>query len=109
MTTTTESSARPCGGVAGRWTARYEDLRRQVLEEPTGGGWGRSLFVRRGLLAWMEAWPPDSGSDESGTPGMPAVTAGPTTTETPPLSSGLYQEMTRVLVEMILGGKEVGT
>jgi hypothetical protein len=47
---------------------RYEDLRRQSLEEdPMGGGWGLTLFLRRGLVAWMHAWPPGSprGSDRS--------------------------------------------
>jgi hypothetical protein len=101
--TTTESSAQPHGGAAGKWTTRYEDLRRQVLEEPAGGGWGRSLFVRRGLLDWMEAWPPENDySPSTSTP--TAQVAG----ETPSLPSTLYREMTRVLVNMILdSSKEV--
>jgi hypothetical protein len=101
MKTTTNLSAQPHAGVAGKWTTRYEDLRRQVLEEPAGSGWGRSLFMRRGLLAWMEAWPPDN---DSGAP--PVTPAAPTAVEMPALSSGLYQEMTRILVDMILHSKE---
>ncbi len=69
--TTTESAAWPHRGGAGKWTARYEDLRRQVLEEPAGSGWGRSLFVTRGLLGWMEAWPPDN--DHGPPAGVPAA------------------------------------
>jgi len=43
---------------AGQWTARYEQLREQALEQGCGGrGWGLALFVRRGLVAWMRAWP----------------------------------------------------
>jgi len=41
------------------WTTRYEDLRRRAHEE--GGGtdvaWGLALFLRQGLVAWMQAWP----------------------------------------------------
>jgi len=42
------------------WTARYEDLRQQVLEQhrSVGGGWGLAGFIHRGLVAWMRAWPP---------------------------------------------------
>jgi hypothetical protein len=100
----TEPSAQPHGSETGRWTTRYEDLRRQVLEDPAGSGWGRSLFVRRGLLNWMEAWPPDN--DRGPSTGVPAAQA---EADTPSLSSGLYREMTRVFVNMILGTKEVKT
>jgi hypothetical protein len=96
--TTTESSAQLYDGRAGKWTTRYEDLRRQVLEEPVGSGWGRSLFVRRGLLGWMEAWPPEN--DYGPSTSMPTVQI---VGEMPSLPSGLYREMTRVLVNMMLG------
>jgi hypothetical protein len=41
------------------WAARYEDLRRQIVNErrPVSAGWGLALFVRRGAVAWMEGWP----------------------------------------------------
>lgn len=41
-----------------QWRARYEQLRQQALEQGCGGqGWGLALFLRRGLVAWMRAWP----------------------------------------------------
>jgi hypothetical protein len=102
--TTTESAARPKTGGTGKWATRYEDLRRQVLEEPAGSGWGRCLFVTRGLLGWMEAWPPDN--DHGPSAGVPAAQ---TAVERPSPPSGLHREMTRVLVNMILNTKEIQT
>ena len=44
---------------AVQWAARYEQLRQQALQQGCGGrGWGLTLFLRRGLVAWMRAWPP---------------------------------------------------
>ena len=42
-----------------RWTCRYEDLRRGVVEEfaLVRSKWGLTLFLRQGLVAWMRAWP----------------------------------------------------
>ena len=100
----TEPSAQPHSGETARWTTRYEDLRRQVLEDPAGSGWGRSLFVRRGLLNWMEAWPLDNDRGPS-----TSVSAAQAEADTPSLSSGLYREMTRIFVDMILGTKELKT
>jgi hypothetical protein len=78
------------------WTARYEELRRQVLVEPEGGGWGRALLLRRGLVAWMEAWPSNEGaSQEASKSSQPSV-------EAMTLPVGLCGEITRVLVNMIL-------
>lgn len=43
---------------AQQWRARYEHLRQQALEQGCGGrGWGLAVFLRRGLVAWMRAWP----------------------------------------------------
>jgi len=38
------------------WAARYEQLRQQAIAG-SSGGWGLALFCRRGLVAWMRAWP----------------------------------------------------
>lgn len=37
---------------------RYEDLRRQVLDEQARGrgGLGYALFLRKGMAVWMDAW-----------------------------------------------------
>jgi hypothetical protein len=54
--------AAPADDSEEPWVARYEDLRRQVLEEespPTRRGWGRALVICQGLAAWMKAWPPE--------------------------------------------------
>lgn len=90
--------------VSEKWTTRYEDLRRQILAEPEGGGWGRALLLRRGLVAWMQAWPSDEGiGQEATTPAEPSAAA---TT----LPAGLCGEITRVLVNMILAqGKELAS
>jgi hypothetical protein len=101
---TTESPVQPYGGRAGKWTTRYEHLRRQVLEEPTGRSWSRSLLVVQGVLGWIEAWPPDHDCEPSIDTPVPQSAA-----ETPPLPSGLYQKMTRVFVDIIFASKEVGT
>ena len=69
-----------------------------------GGGWGRALLLRRGLVAWMQAWPSDeSTGQEATTPAEPSAAA---TT----LPAGLCGEITRVLVNMILDqGKELAS
>lgn len=36
--------------------ARYEELRRQVLERCGAQAQGLALFMRRGMRAWMLAW-----------------------------------------------------
>jgi hypothetical protein len=41
-----------------QWKARYEQLRQQALEQRCGGrAWGLTLFLQRGLVAWMRACP----------------------------------------------------
>jgi hypothetical protein len=82
--------------VPEKWTTRYEELRRQILAEPEGGGWGRALLLRRGLVAWMQAWPSDGEIGPEAT--KPAESSAPAT----PLPAGLCAEITRVLVNMIL-------
>ena len=102
--TAPEFPVQPYGSRAGKWTTRYEDLRRQVLEEPTGRSWSRSLFVVQGLLGWIEAWPPDHDCEPSIDPPAQQTAAEPS-----PLPSGIYQEMTRVLVDIIFASKEART
>jgi hypothetical protein len=85
-----------------KWATRYEELRRQILEEPEGGGWGRGLLQRRGLVAWMRAWPIDESAEkEVAKPSeQPAAATA--------LPAGLSGEITQVLVNMILDqGKEL--
>ena len=42
--------------VAGEdWVARYDHLRRDVLSQATGGGFGLIILLRQGMIAWMQA------------------------------------------------------
>jgi hypothetical protein len=44
---------------ADQWAQRYEQVRALALAGSHGGGWGLALLCRRGLVAWMRAWPDD--------------------------------------------------
>lgn len=82
------------------WTGRYEDLRRQVQEEgsaPRSGGWGRALVIRRGLAAWMHAWP----RHLTATLREPRAPAPPPLQE-PHIPAVLRPQVTHILVNMIL-------
>ena len=37
------------------WVAGYEQLRKDVLSQSTGGGFGLIVFLRQGMTAWMRA------------------------------------------------------
>ena len=87
---------------AVQWTARYEQLRGQALEQGCGGrGWGLTLFLRRGLVAWMRAWPPTS---------SPNPARERATREEPEqrmrLSTELRDEVVSVWVDMVLHKQE---
>lgn len=42
--------------VAGEdWVARYEQLRKDVLSQANGGGFGLILLLRQGMIAWIRA------------------------------------------------------
>ena len=90
-------------GICEEWTTRYEDLRREALDGWASGGgrWGYALFVRQGLVAWMRAWPRRSvpeRPDEHQTQ--------PAGSDRPSLPSNLCQQITTVLVNMILGSRQ---
>ena len=77
---------------------RYEELRRQAL---AGNGarsnLGLALFLRRGLVAWMQAWADCAPTRD------PSV-AGPSRGE-PDLSADARGEMIRVWVDMALSAR----
>ncbi len=74
--------------------AEYEQLRQQALEGDARGE-GLALLTCRGAVAWMKAW-------VQWTPHAPRVPR-PNPSPTMTASSGLREEMTRVLVAMALG------
>ncbi len=79
------------------WTTRYEEMRRQVVATSCASDYtyGYALLVRRGLIAWMKAWPrpaPESSRDSS---------SGRTVDDVTP-SSHLLQSAASLLVNMIL-------
>jgi hypothetical protein len=82
----------------GAWTGRYEDLRRRVTEEngrlPRGPE--VTVFVRRGMAAWMEAW-----TEEASCPIPRPVAHAPLG-----LPTGLYADVTRVLVNMLFHNRQ---
>ena len=87
---------------AGQWSARYEQLRQQALEQGCGGrGWGLTLFLRRGLVAWMRAWPAAPSSEprrEEAKREEPE--------ERLRLSTGVRDEVVSVWVDMVLNQQE---
>ena len=48
-----EALSQPAAGED--WVVRYEQLRKDVLSQANGGGFGLILFLRQGLTAWMRA------------------------------------------------------
>jgi hypothetical protein len=82
------------------WTVRYEDLRRQASMQQEGGSrWGMALMIGRGVVAWMQAWPPAPVS--VGRRQVPSVT------DDPPLPWSLHREVALVLTNMILHRRTV--
>lgn len=80
------------------WTVRYEDLRRRVTEQDARLPYGPevTVFVRRGMAAWMEAW-----TEEASCPLPRPVAAAPLQ-----LPTGLYADVTRLLVNMLFHNRK---
>ena len=81
---------------------RYETVRRQAIEERHSleSGWELALLVRRGVVAWMRAWP---AVEE---PQTPCHHADSCTNDSAAaqitIPSALCEQVTSVLVSMIL-------
>jgi hypothetical protein len=79
------------------WATRYEEMRQQVMAR-TGAidhTYGYSMLVRRGLVAWMKAWPrpaPESSRDPGFGHGVDGATVLP----------HLLRSAASLLVNMIL-------
>jgi hypothetical protein len=79
------------------WTIRYEEMRREVVAMSCASDhtYGYALFARRGLVAWMKAWPrPAPGSSRD--PGSSRTVDGVTP------SAHLLRSAASLLVNMIL-------
>lgn len=79
-----------------QWIGRYEDLRHRWLGSSlsSASGWGTTLFLRSGLVAWMRAWPQMSSPQE---PRIDHVGSDPA------WAPSLGQEVAMLLVNMLLG------
>ena len=80
------------------WTTRYEEMRRQVMESLSANthAYGYALLVRRGLVAWMKAWP-------RSTPAPTHESGACRTADAVVVPSHLLRSATTLLVNMILG------
>lgn len=45
----------PQSAAGEDWAARYEQLRKDVFSQATGGGFGLIVLLRQGMIAWMRA------------------------------------------------------
>jgi hypothetical protein len=81
---------------------RYEDLRRTVTSEiwSTSGSWGLTLLLRRGLSAWMHAWPQEvDTAPPIPQPALPSVSR-------PAVSTSFGPQLVTVLANMILTARQ---
>ena len=87
---------------AEEWTTRYEAVRQRALlvQDPDLTGWELALLVRRGVAAWMRAWPNADQPEQSHHPADPPSDPCPTTNVVLPAS--LCEQLTSLLVNMIL-------
>lgn len=82
-----------------QWSSRYESLRTHALADVDviDSGWGLALFMRRGTVAWMKAWPSIEEADGKATTGTDGAPC--------PQSSqvAIPKELVMVLAEIITG------
>jgi hypothetical protein len=84
------------------WTTRYEDLRRTAVRG-TGfadGSWGLALFMRRGLAAWMDAWPSPTGNTTAPGSTPPPGSASPVAVPSP-----LSGPLVTILASMVFAAR----
>jgi len=84
------------------WVARYEDLRRTAMDgaRSPGASWGLALFVRRGLTAWMHAWP----QQENDNPPEPRLSSPGDSSL--PLPASLTEQLVTVLASMVFTARQ---
>jgi hypothetical protein len=82
------------------WTTRYEEMRSQAMATlcAIDHSYGYALLVRRGLVAWMKAWPRPAPA--------PSRDPGPCrTVDDVTVPSHLLRSAATLLVNMILGAQ----
>jgi len=86
---------------AEEWTTRYEAVRQRALlvKHPGQSGWELELLVRRGMAAWMRAWP---AADESQSSRQAVDAPRDHCPADVVLPGSLCDQITSVLVSMIL-------
>jgi hypothetical protein len=89
---TPSASALPCDSQA--LVAAYEELRGRFLNRQQG--LGLTLFMRRGMSAWMNAFPPGLAASPTS---VPAAPDGETV-----LPAGMRAEVVLILAGMLLHG-----
>ena len=77
--------------------ARYEQLRRDAIgpRAHSGEGLGFALFLRRGMTAWLQAWPECAGKVDPGTHAPPSVDG--------TIPGDMRSQIATLLASMILG------
>jgi hypothetical protein len=82
---------------------QYEQLRREATSRSEQGseGWGLTLFLRRGMTAWMQAWAQCTDPDAPNAQSRPAMTA--------PVPIDLRGQVATLLAGIILGLQQEAT
>ncbi len=95
--------------VRQRLVDHYEDLRRGKLLKNGGTGQGLALFMRDGMMAWMQAWMSVMETEKS----PPQAAASPLESAVdvaagePLLPAQMYPQISSILTNMALSTLEV--
>ena len=89
------------------WTTRYEAVRQRALlvRQPEEHGWELALLVRRGVAAWMRAWP--NTDQPKSSCHLPSALGDSYPGAEVVLPAFLCDQMTSLLVSMILPQRSV--
>jgi hypothetical protein len=90
-----------------QWTARYEAVRQRAIagQHPEQSGWELPLLVRRGVAAWMLAWP--TAVETKSSRHAPDCRSDCCPTADFAFPAPLHEQITAVLVSMILPQRSI--
>lgn len=80
---------------------RYEDLRQEVLSNEIGSTLGLSVFLRQGMVGWMQVQSFVRATHGPAPPRRREPAA--------PLPKGMAAELTKILTELIVTRKELSS